>query len=127
MNFNADGLHGSIAIGSRGADDWRNCAVAVRADGFTEEYVCSVRHEEWQAFLEQLETACSKLGQPSLFSFRALEHGISLEIQMDRGGHVEGKYEFARDWRGPCLSGSFTADQTHLRLWAKELRQALSG
>jgi hypothetical protein len=39
---------------------------------------------------------------------------------------VDGKYEFARDWRGPFLSGSFTADQTHLSAWARELRSSLA-
>jgi len=39
---------------------------------------------------------------------------------------VDGKYEFGRDWCGPFLSGSFSADQTHLRAWAAELRSALA-
>jgi hypothetical protein len=77
-------------------------------------------------FLTQLEDALSKLGQAVSFEFQALERGFAFEIEMGRGGHVDGKYRFERDWRGPCLSGSFTADQTHLGAWAKELRSALA-
>jgi hypothetical protein len=125
LNLNTDGLTGTIDIGPRGVEDWRECAVAVRADGFSAEYVCSVRDVELRDFLGQLETTLSNLGQPSTINFRALECGFAFEIENDRRGHVDGKYKFGRDWRGPFLSGSFTVDQTHLRLWAKELKLAL--
>src|ERR1700687_2244410 len=126
MNLNTDGLVGTIDIGPREKEDWRQCAVAVRADGFSAEYVCSVRDEELRQFLSHLETALSKLGQAATISFRPLEHGFAFEIELGRGGHVDGKYEFSRDWRGPFLSGSFSADQTHLRTWAKDLASALA-
>jgi hypothetical protein len=125
MNFNTDGLTGSIAIGLREDDDCRQCAVAVRADGFSAEYVCSVRDIELRDLLSQLEAAVAKLGQPSTINFSALERGFTFEIQLDQGGHVDGKYEFGRDWRGPFLSGSFSADQAHLVSWVKELASAL--
>ncbi|HTU19988.1 MAG TPA: hypothetical protein VMG10_18130 [Gemmataceae bacterium] len=126
MNFNTDGLIGTIDIGTRDKESWRQCAVAVRADGFSAEYVCSVRDEELRRFLLQLETALSQLGQPSTIRFRALECGFAFEMALDRRGHVEGNYEFGRDWRGPFLSGSFSADQTHLRAWAQDLRTVLA-
>jgi hypothetical protein len=126
MNFNTDGFVGQIAIGPRNLEDWRECAIAMRADGFSAEYTCSVRDEELRHFLSQLVGALAKLGQAVSFQFQALERGFAFEIQMGRGGHVDGKYEFARDWRGPFLSGSFTADQSHLRAWAGELRSALA-
>lgn len=126
MNINTDGLVGTIDIGPRGAEDWRECAVAVRADGFSAEYTCSVRDEELRQFLVQLEDAIARLGQPVSFQFQVLERGFAFEIEMGRGGHVDGKYEFGCDWRGPFLSGSFSADQTHLRAWAGELRSALA-
>src|SRR5438128_8581377 len=115
MKFNTDGLVGTIDIGPRDGEDWRQCEVAVRADGFSAEYVCSVRDEELRQLLVQLETALSNLGTPTTISFRALERGFAFELDLARGGHVDGKYEFGRDWRGPFLSGSFSADQTHLR------------
>jgi hypothetical protein len=121
MNLNTDGLVGSIEIGPRENEDWRHCAVAVRADGFSAEYGCSVRDEELRQFLSQIEAALSQLGQTSTILFHALERGFAFEMELDRRGHVDGKYEFGRDGRGPFLSGSFSADQTHLRAWAKEL------
>jgi hypothetical protein len=126
MNFNTDGLVGTIEFGRRGVEDWRECAVVMRADGFSAEYTCSVRDEELRYFLSQLEDALARLGQTVSFEFQALECGFALEIEMGRGGHVDGKYKFGRDWRGPFLSGSFAADQTHLRAWAGELRSALA-
>src|SRR5262245_40145922 len=125
MKFNTDGLVGTIEIGPRNEEDWRECAVAMRANGFSDEYTCSVRDQELQQLLSQLEDALAKLGQAVSFRFQALERGFAFEIEMGRGGHVDGKYEFGRDWRGPFLSGSFAADQTHLRAWAAELRSAL--
>jgi hypothetical protein len=125
MNINTDGLVGTIDIGPRNNEDWHQCAVAVKADGFSAEYVCSVRDEELRQFLSQIETALSRLGQPSTIIFQALERGFAFEMELDRRGHVDGKYEFGRDWRGPFLSGSFSADQAHLRAWAKELRTIL--
>ena len=85
-----------------------------------------MREEELRHFLSQLEDAIARLGQAVAFQFATLEHGFAFDIEMDRGGHVDGKFKFARDWRGPFLSGSFTADQTHLRIWARELRSALA-
>jgi hypothetical protein len=126
MNFNTDGLVGTIDIGPRDAEDWRQCAVVVTADGFSADYVCSLRDEELQHLLSQLEGALAKLGQSVTISFHALERGFAFEIELGRGGHVDGKYEFGRDWRGPFLSGSFSADQTHLRAWAHELKSALA-
>jgi hypothetical protein len=126
MNFNTDGLVGTIDIGPREKDDWRQCVVAVRANGFSAEYVCSVRDEELRQFLSQIEAALSKLGQLSTISFHALERGFAFEMELDRRGHVDCKYEFGRDWRGPFLSGSFSADQTHLRAWAKDLKTILA-
>jgi hypothetical protein len=126
MNINTDGLVGTIDIGPRDVEDWRECAVVVRADGFSAEYSCSVRDEELRHFLSQLEDALSRLGHAVSFEFQALERGFGFEIEMGRGGHVDGKYRFERDWRGPCLSGSFTADQTHLAAWIRELRSALA-
>jgi len=126
MNFNTDGLVGTIDLGPRDPEDWRECAVAMRADGFSAEYTCSVRDEELRCFLSQLEGALAKLGQAVSFQFQALERGFEFEFEMGRGGHVDGKYRFGRDWRGPFLSGTFTADQTHLRAWAGELRTALA-
>ena len=127
MELNTDGLVGTISIGSRDEENWRPCAVAVRADGFSAEYVCSVRDEELRDFLSQLEAALANLGQPVTITFRALEGGLAFDLELGRGGHVDGKYEFGRDWRGPFLSGSFSADQTHLRAWANDLRSALAG
>jgi hypothetical protein len=126
MNINTDGLVGTIDIGPRDVENWRECAVAMRADGFSAEYACSVRDEELRYFLSLLEDALAKLGQAVSFEFQALERGFVFHIEMDRGGHVDGKYRFERNWLGPCLSGSFSADQTHLRAWAKELRSALA-
>jgi hypothetical protein len=126
MTINTDGLVGTIDISPRCAEGWRECAVAVRADGFAAEYTCQVRDEELSHLLAQLEDALGRLGQPVCFRFEAMERGFAFEIEMGRGGHVDGKYEFGRDWRGPFLSGSFTADQTHLRGWAGELRSALA-
>jgi hypothetical protein len=125
INFNTVGLIGTIGIGPRDVGDWRECAVALRAAGFSAEYTCSVRDEELRRFLSQLESAIAKLGQAVSFQFQVLERGFAFEIAMSRGGHVDGKYMLGRDWRGPFLSGSFTADQTHLRAWAGELRSAL--
>jgi hypothetical protein len=125
MNLNTDGLAGSIDIASCDNEGWRECAVAVRADGFTGEYVCSVRDDELRQFITKLEVAASNIGQTCDIEFHALERGFGFEIHLDARGHVDGKYEFGRSWRGPFLSGSFSADQTHLRTWAKELRAAL--
>lgn len=125
MNINTDGLVGTIDIGPRDVEDWRECTVAMRAGGFSAEYTCSVLDEELCHFLAQLEDALGRLGQAVSFEFQALERGFAFEIEMGRGGHVDGKFRFERDWRGPCLSGSFAADQTHLGAWARELRAAL--
>jgi hypothetical protein len=73
-----------------------------------------------------IEDALARLGPAVTIQFQALERGFAFEMELGRGGHVDGKDEFARDWRGPFLSGSFSADQTHLRAWAKELRSALA-
>jgi hypothetical protein len=126
MNINTDGLVGTIDIGPANGEGWRQCTVSVRADGFSADYECSAREGELQGFLSDLETALSRLGQPATISFLLLERGIGFEIELGRGGHVDGKYEFGRDSCGPFLSGSFTADQTHLRAWANELKAALA-
>lgn len=126
MNFNTDGFVGTIDIGPRDEEDWRQCEVSVSAQRFTAEYECSVRDEELWHLHSLLEAALDKLGQPVTISFQTMEHGFGFDIELGRGGHVDGKYKFSRDWRGPFLSGSFSADQTHLRAWAKELRSALA-
>jgi hypothetical protein len=46
MNINTDGLIGTIDIGSRDVEDWRECAVVMRTGGFSAEYTCSVRDDE---------------------------------------------------------------------------------
>ena len=125
MNLNTNGLKGTIDIGPCETHDWRECAVAVRAGGFSAECTCSVREKELREFLAQLENALSTLGQGCDIDFQTLERGITFSIRLDQRGHVEGNYEFAPDWRGPFLSGSFSADQTHLGAWAKELKVAL--
>jgi hypothetical protein len=72
MNINTDSLVGTINIGPRGVEDWRECAVSMRAGGFSAEYTCSVRDEELRHFLAQLEDALARLGQAVTFEFRAL-------------------------------------------------------
>jgi hypothetical protein len=99
----------------------------VRADGFSAEYTCSVHDGELQQLHADLQSALARLGHDVAIRFCSMERGITLEMAMNRRGHIEGKYEFWRDWRGPCLSGSFSADQTHLALWASELGRALAG
>ena len=126
MRLNTDGLTGTIDIGPPGAEGWRLCAVAIHANGFSAAYVCELREEELLEFHSKLESAIAELGRRTAFGFCALEQGFAFEIDMDRGGHIDGKYEFARDCRGPRLSGSFTADQTHLREWARDLKRALA-
>jgi hypothetical protein len=126
MNFNTDGLVGTIEIGPCNVEDWRECAVAMRTNGFSAEYNCLVRDEELRGFLELLEGALASLGRAVSFEFQAMERGFGFEIEMSRGGHVDGKFELASDCSGPFLSGSFSADQTHLRAWARELRSALA-
>jgi hypothetical protein len=126
MNLNTDGLVGTIDIGPPGREGWRQCAVAVRAGGFSADYECSAREGELEYLLSDLESALAQLGQPVRISFQLSERGIGFELELGRGGHVDGKYEFAPDSRGPFLSGSFTADQTHLRAWAIELKAALA-
>jgi len=125
MNLNTDGLEGSIEIDSCDEEECRQCAAAVRSAGFCADFVCVVRDEEFRQFLAQLETALAKVGQGYDFDFRTLERSIGFKIHLDRRGHVDGKFEFGPDWRGPFLSGLFSADQTHLRAWANELRAAL--
>ena len=70
MKFNTDGLVGTIDIGPRGEEDWRECAVIMRAGGFSAEYTCSIRDEELRCFLSQLEEALAKLGQAVSFQFK---------------------------------------------------------
>ena len=88
MNINTDGLVGTIGIGPRDVEDWRECAVVMRADGFSAEYACSVRDEELRLLLSQLEGALARLGQAVSFQFQALERGFAFEIERGRGGHV---------------------------------------
>jgi hypothetical protein len=126
MNLNTDGLVGTIDIGPLESGGWRQCTVTVRAGGFSADYECSAPEGELEYFLSQLEAALAQLGRPAKISFQLLERGIGFELELSRGGHVDGKYEFGRDWRGPFLSGPFTADQTHLRAWANELKVALA-
>jgi hypothetical protein len=126
MNLHTDGLVGTIDIGPLGCEGWRHCAVAVRADGFSADYDCTARKGELEEFVSGLETALAHLGQPARISFQLMERGIGFELELSKGGHVDGKYQLGRDWRGPFLSGSFSADQTHLRAWANELKAALA-
>jgi hypothetical protein len=126
VTFNTDGLVGTIDIGPRDAENWRACVVDVRADGFTAHYVCSVRDQELRRLVSDIEGALARLGQRTSVEFCALERGFALKIELNALGHIDGEYEFCRDWPGPCLSGSFAADQTHLVIWAKELTQALA-
>jgi hypothetical protein len=126
MELSTDGLRGSLVIGPVDQEDWYPCVVSVRADGFSGEFDCWFRGGELRQFAGDLEDAISKIGHKSTITFRALEGGVAFVIELDPKGHVEGRYEFNRDWRGPTLSGSFTADQTHLVAWAKELRRALA-
>ena len=88
MNLNTDPLKGSITVGMRDYHSWRECAVVVRAAGFSAEYVCSVREEELHHFLSQLETALSRLGQKCDIDFDTLERGITFRIRLDQRGHV---------------------------------------
>ncbi|HEV3146711.1 MAG TPA: hypothetical protein VGZ47_22685 [Gemmataceae bacterium] len=126
IQFNTNGLIGSIDIGSSNSEGWRTCHISVSALGFSAEYDCDIAESEWRSLLNDLETAYQNLGQNYIIEFRALEHGVSLKLKLDRRGHIDGSYEFARDWRGPRLSGSFSADQTHLVAWSEELKAALN-
>jgi hypothetical protein len=125
LEFNTDGLTGTIDIRSRNSEGWRNCHVAVSAFGFTAEYNCDVREEELCAFREELESASRNLGTEQIIEFCTLERGIDLRLTVNRRGHVTGIYEFARELRGPKLSGQFESDQTFLTGWASQLRDAL--
>lgn|SRR5262249_21691897 len=126
LTLNTDGLIGSIAIGPEDPESWRQCSVSVRAWGFSADYSCCVRSEELHALLREIDAAIANLGQITEIDFGTLERGIRLKLTLDKRGHLEGCYEFSRDWRGPSLSGAFSADQTHLVGWAWELRAALT-
>lgn len=121
LTLNTDGLTGVIDIGAGNVEGWRDCSVSVNAAGFCAEFVCEVRDEELQEFLQQLEAATGRLGREADINFIALE-GVRMMMHLDRRGHVEGGYEFSAFSPHRRLSGSFSADQTHLCGWAKELR-----
>jgi hypothetical protein len=126
LHFSTDGLTGQIAFGPATSEGWRNCFVSVRAFGFAAEYTCDARDMELRSLLASLEGAVANIGQTQEIHFSTLERGFKFDLHLDRRGHLEGTYEFTRDWRGPCLSGRFSADQTHLACWAQELRVALA-
>jgi hypothetical protein len=87
MHFNTDGLVGTIDIGPRDSEDWRQCHVAMRADGFTAEYTCSVRDDELRHFLSQLENGIARIGQDVSFQTdRGVLHGDAAAV--GRGGIV---------------------------------------
>jgi hypothetical protein len=90
MNLNTDGLTGSIDIGPRGMEDWRECAVAVQASGFSANFGCSVRDEELRHFHSDLETALSRLGQECEIDFETLEYGFAFKLRLNRrGGYLQ--------------------------------------
>jgi hypothetical protein len=123
--LNTEGLKGSIVIGPIKEEEWRGFWVSVQDSGFTAEFPCESRGDGLEVFRDELEAALGELGKERVIEFRTLEHGIALTLKLDKRGHVEGTFEFTRDWRGPVLSGSFAADQTHLASWARALREGL--
>jgi hypothetical protein len=127
MRFSTDGLTGTVTISPQNNGGRREALVSVRADGFSAEYTCDLREDELRQFLRDLEAALNDLGHDRNIEFRTLERAIELSLKLDKRGHVEGSYEFARDWRGPRMCGSFSADQTHLVGWVHELKAVLGG
>jgi len=55
-----------------------------------------------------------------------MELGVKLDLAINDMGQMRGEYEFRSDPTGPCLNGSFDADQTFLKLWLDEIDDVLA-
>ncbi len=103
-----------------------SCQVRIRVPGFEANYACSVQRPELELLRAELARLNGSVGRAKAsMEWSAMEMGISLNFALNRLGQVKANYELRSRSDGPSLSGTFDADQTHLRHWLSELDQVL--
>lgn len=126
IEFRTHGFSGTLDFGEPDAEGWMSCDVRIRVPGFETDYRCNVE----RANLEVLRDALARLNgagrDVASLEWSAMERGIALRLELNRLGQVKGSYELRSDSSGPCLSGAFEADQTHLRQWQSDVERTLS-
>lgn len=127
IEFTTHGLNGTLDFGKPDAGEWMSCQVRVRVPGFEANYSCNVQRSELELLRTELARLNGSVGQAEASAeWSAMEMGISLRFALNRLGQVKASYELRSRSDGPSLSGSFEADQTHLRHWLSDLDQVLS-
>src|SRR5687767_5841955 len=119
--FGTHGLSATFCLSEANAEGWMICRVRVVVPGFGGEYRCNVHLDDLKGFRQDLEGAESSVGQPAAIGFSSLEPGLEIRMEVTRLGQIQGRYAFGSVHEGPVLSGEFSADQTYLRDWLKQV------
>jgi hypothetical protein len=100
-------------------DNWLGCIVTVSAHGFQGTAAVSLRTEEFESFLPQLERVCRPEECEAHFS--TMEETVELRIQMSRSGtcHISGN---VRMHAMADLWVSIQSDQSYLAKSLPELQ-----
>jgi hypothetical protein len=108
------------------ADDWLPVDVLIATHGFSGKVAISILFEEVLRFKEQLEPVYRDLKGKA--EFRTLEGQLSIDINVDKFGHVIASGILKNDFSGDNeLHFSLLFDQTSLRHTISEIASILSG
>ncbi len=119
MNLFAEGLELHLRpIGKADNDEWAKVDINAQAPGFTVQYTAVLHLPNLESFVSRLRDMQDSVGNECEAAFEGWDDpDFSIELRMDRRGHITGQYRFVsiRRYGEPtALSGSFDMDQSFL-------------
>lgn len=109
-------------------DDWGRVTVAVSEAGFSANFVGWLQSGDVECFANGMAMLYRTAGTPGKALLCCHEPGIFIELESDKNGHIEGRYEFKNSATvgfNPTLSGILDMDQSYLPEWEKQCRHLL--
>jgi hypothetical protein len=103
--------------------NWIVCEIHLSAGGFRGGFQASLRSEEFEAFLAELESLSQTLEGAAAFS--TMEGQLALTLTGDGNGHIQLKGEAQDQPGGNRLHFEFEIDQTYLPSICRSLEHLL--
>ena len=118
MELRTHGLALTLDFSKPDEQGWMRCYLRVQVPGFSGEFECWVWRVDWSCFVDGLVRMRKQVGKPCSANLSTTEPGIYLQLNMNRQGQIEGRYEFRNFGVSgqPSLSGTFEMDQSYLPL-----------
>ena len=114
--------------GKPGPEGWIHLDVRVSVPGFEGGFGAELQVEDLERFRNDLIHMDKHLGKDCKADLSGVEPGISISLESDKLGNIEGEYRFESDMyngKPTCLSGAFNLDQTFLNPLIKSISEDL--